>query len=548
MRPYNPHKLAFRSKKCIFLGYSSNHHGYHCLDLTTHRIFSSRDVVFNELDFLAKTTPSLPLPNEVSRSVEHVLLPLPSSLGNSLSFSTLPQANTQPLPIDQTPPIAPPDDTQPLPTDLTPPIPDLPLTTQLVEPIPAPTTSHHMVTPSMTNASHPKPFHDHLLYYSTCHPLKAFLANALPSEPSTFFQAYKVPEWRAAMEAEFGALIANVTSTHTAHLLTLTKHLQVEFPLKDLGELSYFLGIHVIHDSKGVHLSQSKYISDLLHRAHMVGAKPSSTPTTPGSKLSQHSVNQLCQFMHSPTTAHWTTAKRVLRYLKGTIDHGLLFSPRLTSLTCLFTEAKYRAMVVTTADLYWIHMLLKNLHVPLRSPPTLWCDNASPLAIASNPVFHARTKHIEVDYHFIWEKVLNKDLFLQFTATGDQRADIFTKGLSAPRFTVLRDKLLVTSCPISLRGAVKEINPPHDSTESAVEGGEELNLGISLSPPEVLGGWLDLRREHRQTLMMMTLAAGVGREGGGGGLYALYGKKGGGGGGSGGLRVYGVEGKLGSWS
>ena len=204
MRPYNLHKLAFRSKKCIFLGYSSNHHGYRCLDLTTHRVFSSRDVVFNELDFLAKTTPSLPLPNEVSRSAEHVLLPLPSPPGNSLSFSTLPQADTQPLPIDQTPPTAPPDDTQPLPTDPTPPIPDLPLTTQLVEPIPAPTTSHRMVTRSMTSALCPKPFHDHQLYYSTCHPLKAFLANALCFEPSTFFQAYKVPEWRAAMEAEFG--------------------------------------------------------------------------------------------------------------------------------------------------------------------------------------------------------------------------------------------------------------------------------------------------------------------------------------------------------
>uniref|UniRef100_A0A2N9GCC3 Uncharacterized protein n=1 Tax=Fagus sylvatica TaxID=28930 RepID=A0A2N9GCC3_FAGSY len=534
MRPYNPHKLAFRSKKCIFLGYSSNHHGYHCLDLTTHRIFSSRDVVFNELDFLAKTTPSLPLPNEVSRSVEHVLLPLPSSLGNSLSFSTLPQANTQPLPIDQTPPIAPPDDTQPLPTDLTPPIPDLPLTTQLVEPIPAPTTSHHMVTPSMTNASHPKPFHDHLLYYSTCHPLKAFLANALPSEPSTFFQAYKVPEWRAAMEAEFGALIANVTSTHTAHLLTLTKHLQVEFPLKDLGELSYFLGIHVIHDSKGVHLSQSKYISDLLHRAHMVGAKPSSTPTTPGSKLSQHSVNQLCQFMHSPTTAHWTTAKRVLRYLKGTIGPWLTFlskahftyMPFQTVVACSSTEAKYRAMVVTTADLYWIHMLLKQ-------PP---CS----LTLTSHTL------------------VLNKDLFLQFTATGDQRADIFTKGLSAPRFTVLRDKLLVTSCPISLRGAVKEINPPHDSTESAVVGSPERTQANSHDDDTDCWFSKHVLHAHYAVLFGYHLIHvnaiyifgdnGVGREGGGGGLYALYGKKGGGGGGSGGLRVYGVEGKLGSWS
>jgi hypothetical protein len=98
------------------------------------------------------------------------------------------------------------------------------------------------------------------------------------------------------------------------------------------------------------------------------------------------------------------------------------------------TEVEYRAMAVTTADLYWLRMLLKDLQVPLSSPPVLWCDNAGALALASNPVFHACTKHIEVNYHFIREKVVNRDMSLKFISTGDQCADIFTKGLSTYRF------------------------------------------------------------------------------------------------------------------
>ena len=210
--------------------------------------------------------------------------------------------------------------------------------------------------------------------------------------------------------------------------------------------------------------------------------------------------------MHSPTNTHWAVAKRVLRYLKGTIDHGLFFSKSsfhlhafcdsdwvggpddLRSTTgfgiflgsCLVswsakkqsvvarssTEAKYRAMAITTADLYWIRMLLKDLHVPLSSPPVLWCDNAGALALVSNPVFHARTKHIKIDYHFIREKVVNRDMSLRFISTGDQRADIFTKGLPTPRFQLLRDKLLVSSYPVSLRGAVKEISLQHTQSDS----------------------------------------------------------------------------------
>lgn len=69
-------------------------------------------------------------------------------------------------------------------------------------------------------------------------------------------------------------------------------------------------------------------------------------------------------------------------------------------------EAKYRSLAITTTKLYWLRMLLKDLGVYLYHPPILWCDNVSALALAANPIFHARIKHIEVDYHFVREKIL----------------------------------------------------------------------------------------------------------------------------------------------
>jgi hypothetical protein len=133
------------------------------------------------------------------------------------------------------------------------------------------------------------------------------------------------------------------------------------------------------------------------------------------------------------------------------------------------TEAEYRALAITTTEVYWLRMLFCEIQFSLLHAPVLWCDNISALALASNPVYHARTKHIEIDYHFVREKVLNRDILIKFISTHDQLADIFTKSLSSARFLLLRSKLMVISSPISLRGAVREASPAKPLITSLIQ-------------------------------------------------------------------------------
>jgi hypothetical protein len=82
-------------------------------------------------------------------------------------------------------------------------------------------------------------------------------------------------------------------------------------------------------------------------------------------------------------------------------------------------------------------MLFKDVHVNLSIAPTIWCDNINALALATNPVYQAHTKHIKVDYHFIREKGLNQDVIIKFISTDDQIVGVFTKGLGSARFLYL---------------------------------------------------------------------------------------------------------------
>ena len=70
---------------------------------------------------------------------------------------------------------------------------------------------------------------------------------------------------------------------------------------------------------------------------------------------------------------------------------------------------------------------MKDLHIPIVHTPVIWCDNIGAISLASNPIFHPQTKHIEVNYHYLREKVMRKELVVWFISTIDQLEDIFTK-------------------------------------------------------------------------------------------------------------------------
>jgi len=111
------------------------------------------------------------------------------------------------------------------------------------------------------------------------------------------------------------------------------------------------------------------------------------------------------------------------------------------------SEAEYKALANAAAELQWMQNLLIDLHVQLVQPPILWCDNIGATYLTSNPLFHARVKHIEIDFHFVRDQVLRGQLHVQFMSSKDQYAYALTKPLPSTWFLFLRDVSLFIPYP-----------------------------------------------------------------------------------------------------
>jgi hypothetical protein len=184
------------------------------------------------------------------------------------------------------------------------------------------------------------------------------------------------------------------------------------------------------------------------------------------------SVNKVCQYLHPPTTKHLTATKRILRYLRGTLDMGLrivkspsmlvsefsdadwagcLDDRRLTVGFAIFlglvswsarkhptvsrssTQTEYKSLANVIAEIIWIQSLFEELKLVKYAAAILWCNNLGVTYLFTNLVFYSRTKHIKIDYHFVRELVARKQLKIQFIWTDDQLADRFMKTLSVAK-------------------------------------------------------------------------------------------------------------------
>jgi hypothetical protein len=105
------------------------------------------------------------------------------------------------------------------------------------------------------------------------------------------------------------------------------------------------------------------------------------------------------------------------------------------------TEAEYKSLADATAEVIWVQVLLTELGIRHPKAASLWCDNLGATYLSANPVFHARTKHIKVYYHFVRERVANRQLNIRFVPTGDQVVDGFTKPLSVRQLEAFRNNL-----------------------------------------------------------------------------------------------------------
>jgi hypothetical protein len=121
--------------------------------------------------------------------------------------------------------------------------------------------------------------------------------------------------------------------------------------------------------------------------------------------------------------------------------HGMLANKLLSQLSRSSTESEYKSLANATAELIWVQALLGELGIRLSQKPCLWCDNVRATYLSANPVFHARTKHIEINFHFVRERVAAKKLKIKFVSSKDQIADGFTKSLHVRLFDVFRRNL-----------------------------------------------------------------------------------------------------------
>ena len=291
----------------------------------------------------------------------------------------------------------------------------------------------------------------------------------------------------------------------------LKASLNKRFEMKDLGIVQVCLGLEFNWLPDGTCLlNQERYIGKVLERFNMETCKPIGCPIESGARLSKDmapktleeieamgkipyrsavgsliylvtgtrpdiavATSTVAKYCENPGPLHWKAVKRILRYLQGTSDWGILFDPKDDTLVgysdadwagdidsrrsttgYLFTiggvpvswkskkqatvalstaEAEYMALSAATQEVSWLRKFLANFNFSLSESTVIFEDNQGCIALAKNPVSHDRTKHIDIRYHFIREQIEAKTIDVRYLPTEDMLADLLTKGMTKER-------------------------------------------------------------------------------------------------------------------
>ncbi|KAG8491110.1 hypothetical protein CXB51_014286 [Gossypium anomalum] len=438
LRPFLSHKLEFRSQRCTFLGYSSQHKGFHYLT-PDGKVIISRHVphIWQSSTLSSTLNQSIPVDSHATCStpqsgslVRHLEAVLPRCLRLLFLFN-------------------------------------------------------RMVTRSKEGIFKPKVLH----------------VEADDFEPRTVEDALAHPEWKLAIQAEFDALTANSTWTlvslppcRKARLVAKgcsqapgcdfkeafspvvkpatirvilsvsvskgwklrqqprgyvqsgpngERLLHLEFSLKDMGDLHYFLGVEVMRLSTGsLHLCQRKYIRDILDRSGLANAKSVNTPMISLSVLSKDDGELLSDPTEYKSLADFDDRHSTTGYCVFFGQTPISWSSKKQQVVSQSTaEAEYRSLAAAASDVTWLLSLLHESHLCSLDVPALWCDNSS--AVAANPVLHSKFKHVKLDLFFVHEKVAAGLLVVGEVPACDQVADVLTKPLFVSSFGRVRNFLRV---------------------------------------------------------------------------------------------------------
>jgi len=322
-----------------------------------------------------------------------------------------------------------------------------------------------------------------------------------------------------------------VVATSLALMTVAKSELLSAYKCVDQGEVSWFLNMRVKRDAAtgGISLDQSQYTLRVLERFGMLESNPVSTPADPGHVLTvamcpdeedvdhveemrgkpyraavgalMHlmvstrpdiaaAVSSVARFASNPGRGHWAAVKRILRYLRGTVNYGVSFAravgengtvsllaysdsdwggdrdTRRSTSGYLFlvgggpvcwrsklqatvatstAEAEYVAVCAAIQQCMWVRAFFTELCVLPPGPSVIFEDNRACIAMAANPAHHGRTKHIGIKYHYVRECVASGDVQLKYVRTSDMWADIMTKPTRVYTFVLLRD-CFMTMC------------------------------------------------------------------------------------------------------